>query len=87
MCKVNILEAKTNFSKLITMLENRDEDEIVVCRSNKPIAKITLVPKVDVSKRIGIARGMFDVPDDIDLINDEIADMFYGNDEESDEWI
>jgi hypothetical protein len=28
------------------------------------------------SKRIGVAKGKFDVPDDIDECNDEIAEMF-----------
>jgi len=78
MCEVNILEAKTNFSKLIAMLEDKEEEEIVICKSNKPIAKITLIPPVDVSKRFGIAKGLFEVPDDIDECNDEIAAMFYG---------
>lgn len=78
MCEVNILEAKTNFSKLIAMLEDKEEEEIIICKSNKPIAKITLIPPVDVSKRFGIAKGLFEVPDDIDECNDEIAAMFYG---------
>ena len=32
--------------------------------------------KTNYSKRIGIAKGKFDVPDDIDFCNDEIAEMF-----------
>lgn len=80
MCKMNVLEAKTNFSKLLAMLENREEDEIIICKNNKEIAKITLIPQVDVSKRIGIAKGLFTVPDDINEMDDEIAAMFEGDD-------
>ena len=82
MCKMNVLEAKTNFSKLLAMLENREEDEIIICKNNKEIAKITLIPQVDVSKRIGIAKGLFTVPDDINEMNDEIAAMFEGDDDD-----
>jgi hypothetical protein len=31
---------------------------------------------VNEEKRIGIAKGKFVVPDDIDVCNNEIADMF-----------
>ena len=82
MCKMNVLEAKTNFSKLLAMLENREEDEIIICKKNKEIARITLIPQVDVSKRIGIAKGLFTVPDDINEMDDEIAAMFEGDDDD-----
>jgi antitoxin (DNA-binding transcriptional repressor) of toxin-antitoxin stability system len=79
---MNVLEAKTNFSKLLAMLENREEDEIIICKNNKEIAKITLIPQVDVSKRIGIAKGLFTVPDDINEMDDEITAMFEGDDDD-----
>lgn len=75
MCKVNVLEAKTNFSKLISLLEEKQESEVVVCRSGKPVVKITLIEE-DVSRRIGGAKGQFVCPDDIDEYNDEIAELF-----------
>ena len=73
MCQMNVLEAKTNFSKILTMLEEHEEEEVIICRSNKPVAKVVLVPQVDVSKRIGIAKGLFKIPDDINFMDDEIA--------------
>ncbi|MBO5125128.1 MAG: hypothetical protein J6C11_08395 [Spirochaetaceae bacterium] len=82
MCRMNVLEAKTNFSKLLSLLENREEDEIIICRNNKEVARITLIPQVDVSKRIGIAKGLFTVPDDINEMDDEIAEMFEGDDDD-----
>ena len=75
MCKVNVLEAKTNFSKLISLLEEKQESEVIVCRSGNPVAKITLIQE-DVSRRIGGAKGQFVCPDDIDEYNDEIAKLF-----------
>lgn len=76
MCQMNVLEAKTNFSKIIAMLENHEEDEVIIARSGRPVVKVTLIPPVEVSKRIGIAKGKFIVPDDIDEMNNEIASMF-----------
>jgi len=76
MCQINILEAKTNFSKLIALLEAKEEDEVIICKSNKPIAKLTLIPEVDVSKRFGIARGRFEIPADFDSCDNEISAMF-----------
>ena len=57
MLQVNILEAKTEFSKLIRLLESKKEDYITVARNGKPVAKISLINEVPVSNRIGIANG------------------------------
>lgn len=80
MCKVNVLEAKTNLSKLLMLLETKQEDEVIICKNNNPMAVIKLIPQVDVSKRIGIAKGKIVYPDDINEMDDEIAKMFYGED-------
>ena len=80
MIQVNVLEAKTNFSKLIRLIESHREDEIRVARNGKPVVKITAIDKKPVSKRIGVARGKFEVPDDFDADNDYIANLFMGGD-------
>ena len=76
MCQMNVLEAKTNFSKIIGMLERKEENEVIVDRAGKPVVKITYIEPVDVSKRIGIAKGKFVVPDDFDEPDEEIERMF-----------
>ena len=77
MCKMNVLEAKTNFSKIIAMLERKEEKEVIIARAGKPVAKVVLYENpFDVSNRIGVAEGKFVCPDDIDECNDEIARMF-----------
>lgn len=78
MMQVNILEAKTDFSKLIRLLESKREDCITVARNGKPVAKITLVHEIPVSKRIGAAKGKFNMKGDFDADNREIADMLTG---------
>ena len=78
MMQVNILEAKTNFSKLIRLLETKIEDSITIARNGKPVAKITLIHETPVSKRIGIARGKFTINGNFDADNDAIADLLTG---------
>ena len=78
MLQVNILEAKTNFSKLIRLLETKKEDLITVARNGKPVAKITRINEIPVSNRIGVAKGKFTVNGDFDGDNEEIADMLTG---------
>lgn len=75
MQQVNIFQAKQTFSALIEAVESGQEDEIIIARNNKPVAKI-LPYQPHNPVIIGIAKGQFEVPDDIDKHNDEIADMF-----------
>lgn len=77
MCKMNVLEAKTNFSKIIAMLERKEEKEVIIARAGKPVAKVVLYDEpVTFERALGIAKGKFVCPDDIDECNDEIARMF-----------
>ncbi|MBQ9708478.1 MAG: toxin-antitoxin system, antitoxin component, PHD family protein [Firmicutes bacterium] len=78
MKQVNILEAKTDFSKLIRMLETKKEDYITVARNGKPVIKMTLINETPVSNRIGIAKGKFTLHGDFDADNDAIADLMSG---------
>lgn len=78
MKQVNILEAKTDFSKLIRMLETKKEDSITVARNGKPVAKIVLINETPVSKRIGVAKGKFTVNGDFDADNDDISNLMIG---------
>ena len=76
--QVNILQAKTDFSKLVRILESKREDTIIVSRYGKPVVQITLYNEKPVSKRIGIAKGKFNSPIDLDKDNAEIAEMLSG---------
>ncbi len=77
MTQVNVLEAKTNLSKLLQMLEEGEEDVVVIARNGKPVANLTLT---SAQRRpphfIGCREGLYDIPDDIDVDNDEIAELF-----------
>lgn len=78
---VNMHEAKTQLSKLVEAIESGGESEIVIARNGKPAARLVpVLPRGHVVK-LGLAKGKFVVPDDIDRDNDEIAAMFYGTDD------
>lgn len=76
--QVNVMEAKTDFSKLIRLLESKREDSIIVARNGRPVIKMTLVDESPVTRRIGIAKGKFRAPEDFDANNDEAAAMLMG---------
>lgn len=78
--QVNILEAKTELSKLIRLIETGKEDQIIIARYGKPVAKMAVYNDTPVSKRIGIAKGKLKSPEDLDQHNDEIVELFGGAD-------
>lgn len=81
MATFNIHEAKTHLSKLIERVSAGEE--IVIGKAGKPVAK--LVPYVENKKprRTGSLKGKIRLaPDwDSDETNEEIARLFYGEDD------
>ena len=78
MTQVNMFEAKTDLSKLVRLLETREEDVIYLARNNKVVAEIKLHQEVPATKRIGAAKGKFKVPDAFDCWDKEVENMFGG---------
>ena len=76
--QVNILEAKTNLSHLVRLIETGKEEHIIIARYGKPVVKMVVYNDAPVSKRIGVAKGKLKSPEDLDQYNDEIAAMFGG---------
>lgn len=52
MTQVNMFEAKTDLSKLIKMLETKQEDVIYLARNGTAVAQMTLIPKSPEKKHI-----------------------------------
>ena len=50
------------------MLKDGVEDYVIISRNGKPFMKITLVKPENTSNRIGIAKGLFTVPENFDNI-------------------
>jgi len=74
----NMLEAKTNLSRLIEAVESCRESVVIIARNGRPAAKLVPIEAKPARRRLGLAEGEFEVPDDIDGANEEIARMFYG---------
>jgi antitoxin (DNA-binding transcriptional repressor) of toxin-antitoxin stability system len=51
MVKVNIHEAKTHLSAHLDRLERGEEDVVVICRRNEPIAELRALPKQQTTAR------------------------------------
>lgn len=75
---VNMLEAKSSLSRLVDAIATGREREIILARNGRPAAKLVPVDDLPTGQRIGVARGKFEVPDDIDAHNDEVARLFSG---------
>ncbi len=80
MMQVSVREAKADLSKLIRLVESKKEDEVLIARNGQPVVKIVRMQPVPASKRIGVAEGKFNIPDDLDAGNDEIAALLTGGD-------
>jgi prevent-host-death family protein len=75
---VNMLEAKSNLSRLVEAVESGAEDEIVIARNGKPAAKLVPIARKPVGKRLGAAQGMFKVPAPDKKLDAQIAKLFTG---------
>jgi prevent-host-death family protein len=78
MATVNMLEAKSSLSRLVEAVESGAEREIIIARNGKPAARLVGIEPGGGGKRLGVARGKFKVPKNIDAINDEVAKLFGG---------
>lgn len=75
---INMSEARSILSKLITALEAGTEAEIIITRNGRPVAKLVAVKPALTGTRIGIAKGKFVVPDTVDDDAAMITKLFVG---------
>lgn len=75
---VNMLDAKTSLSKLVHDLETGGAQEFIIARNGRPAARLVPLhaPVADRARRIGVAKGRFKVPDDIDSSAAGLARLF-----------
>lgn len=76
MKQVEIFEVAPNLSKLIRILESKEEDCITITNNGKPYAKLTLINNTPVENRIGIGKGKFCINRNFDVDNKTITDIF-----------
>ncbi|MET0605226.1 MAG: type II toxin-antitoxin system prevent-host-death family antitoxin [Beijerinckiaceae bacterium] len=76
---VNMLDAKSNLSKLVDQVESGAASEIIIARNGKPAAKLVpLGPSQSAVRRLGLLAGRF-APmrrEDFDAANSAIAKLF-----------
>lgn len=79
---VNMLEAKTNLSKLVEAVESGAEKEVILARNGKPVARI--VP-IEIAAKTPRPLGLHDGEygdfslEEFNAADEEIAKLFYGD--------
>jgi prevent-host-death family protein len=79
MTTVNMLEAKTNLSRLVEAVESGAETEIVIARNGRPAARLVPVRRPNKGRRLGVAKDAFRVPDTIDADNTIVEALLTGH--------
>lgn len=82
---INMLQAKSSLSRLVEAIELGHEKEIIIARNGRPVARLVPIGAPLSGQRIGVAKGAFDIPDDIDAHNEEVARLFLGEGKPLDE--
>ena len=74
--RIDIEQCKEQFAELLGKLQLGDERQIIITRHGMPIAKLTDYYTQPLQRRTGLAKGKFVIPDDWDVKDAEIAEMF-----------
>ncbi len=75
----NIGEVKASLSKLLKLLDSGQESEIIICKRNKPVARlVSFEPKQAESRSFGVFKGRYDIDPNVDFFesDEEIAHEF-----------
>lgn len=78
MPSVSLRQAKLSFFRLVDDIENGREQEVIITRNGRPVAKLVPIDADFADKRLGIAKGLFEVRNSIDTHNAEVAQLFLG---------
>jgi len=78
MATVNMLETKSNLSRLVDAVESGAESEIIIARNGRPAARLVAVRAARHGRRLGAAKGKFKVPEEIDDSNAAVGKLLIG---------
>ena len=81
MTQVNMLQAKTELSKLIASLEKKEQEKILIARDGKPVAVLMLYDPPKKQRKLGMFSGKYSLPEDMDEGNDEVLSLMLGEEE------
>ena len=77
MTEVNIHEAKTHFSRLLSRVAAGEE--VIIAKAGKPVARIVPFHKHKSKRSLGMDKGLFAVPKDFDApLPDDLLTAFEG---------
>ncbi len=72
--EVNVHEAKTHLSRLLTLVSGGET--VTIARYGRPLAKLVPCPRDSEARRPGADRGTFRIPDDFDEEIPELNRVF-----------
>jgi prevent-host-death family protein len=75
---VNMHEAKSTLSKLVEKVAAGEE--VVIAKAGKPVARLVKYDREP--RKLGGWEGKVWMADDMDAVDDEIAALFYADDED-----
>jgi prevent-host-death family protein len=73
---INMLDAKSNLSRLVEAVESGAEAEIVIARNGRPAARLVPIEPAKKGQRIGAAKGKFVAPEPDKALDAEVAASF-----------
>lgn len=73
---VNMQQAKSNLSKLVKAIEECVYKEVTITKNGYPVAKLVPIFNKHLGQRIGVAKGLFQMPNNSDALNDQVANLF-----------
>ncbi len=80
MKQVNMLEAKSQLSKLVANIANGRDEEIVIARNGRPSARLVPVRTPPSNHRIGLLKGKCKAPsmEQLNAADETVAKLFTG---------
>ena len=77
MCEASIYEAKTQFSKYVSLIESGEEEEIVILKNGQKVAKLIKYHEENVPVRLGAGLAHhLAKPFVMDDESDKLGDLF-----------
>lgn len=73
MKKTNLLEAKTNLSKLIELAAQGEE--IIICKAGVPMAKLVALKTHKKKRKPGVWAGKVKIEEDFDILPDDFKNQ------------
>ena len=77
MIKLNVLEAKKHFSRLLRRVAAGEE--VTIANRGVPVARLIPVTAEETTRKLGLFRGQMTIPEDFDApLPEDILDAFGG---------